>query len=72
VAEPYLVVNQTHPEPLTPYEVKLSGAIMEVFATGTHDLAGLTAGLNALGLHGPDGGAWTEDDLRAEMRRLGE
>lgn len=67
----YLEAHQTHPEPFSPYELKLSGAIMEVFGTGVHDLPGLVAGLNDLGLHAPDGGPWTEDNLRAEMHRLG-
>ncbi|MGW1738307.1 recombinase-like helix-turn-helix domain-containing protein [Nocardia sp. NPDC001965] len=67
----YLEPNQTHPEPISPYETKLSGSIMEVFGRGTHDLPGLIAGLNELGLHAPDGQAWNEDNFRAEMRRLG-
>jgi hypothetical protein len=71
VREQYLDPHQTHPEPITPYEVKLSGAIMEIFGTGTHDLAGLVAVLNGLGLHAPEGSAWTEENFRAEMNRLG-
>ncbi len=69
--EQYLEVHQNHPEPISPYEHKLSGAIMEVFGRGTHDLPGLVEGLNGLGLHAPDGSAWTTDNFRAEMRRLG-
>lgn len=65
----YLEVHQTHPEPITPYETKLSGAILEVFSGGTHDLAGLVAGLNSLGLAAPDGKEWTEESFRAEMQR---
>ena len=72
MAEQYLDPHQTHPEPITPYERKLSGAVMEVFGTGTHDLPGLVAGLNGLGLHAPDGTPWTEENFRAEMRRLGD
>ncbi|EOM74479.1 hypothetical protein DW322_01565 [Rhodococcus rhodnii] len=68
----YLDANQTHPDPISPYEENLSGAIMEVFATGVHDLPGLVAGLRDLGLHAPDGGDWTEENLRAELRRLGD
>ncbi|NLU82235.1 recombinase-like helix-turn-helix domain-containing protein [Rhodococcus sp. HNM0569] len=68
----YLEAHQTHPEPFSPYEEKLSGSIMEVFEQGVRDLPGLVSGLNDLGLHAPDGGAWTEDNFRAEMRRLGE
>lgn len=70
--EQYLEVHQTHPEPISAYEMKLSGAIMEVFGRGVHDLPGLTEGLNGMGLHAPDGNPWTEDTFRAEMRRLGE
>ncbi|OYO18340.1 hypothetical protein CGZ93_15210 [Enemella dayhoffiae] len=69
--EQYLEPHQTHPEPFSPYELKLSGSIMEVFARGTHDLPGLIKGLNDLGLHGPGGREWTEDSFRDEMRRLG-
>lgn len=69
--EQYLEPHQTHPEPMSPYELKLSGAIMEIFGTGVHDLPGLVAGLNGLGLHGPDGNRWTDETFRAEMRRLG-
>jgi hypothetical protein len=69
--EQYLETHQTHPDPISPYEAKLSGAIMEVFGRGVHDLPGLVAGLNGLGLNAPDGNAWTEDNFRAEMQRLG-
>ena len=68
----YLEVHQTHPDPFTPYETKLAGSIMEIFGRGTHDLPGLVAGLNDLGLHAPDGGEWTEDSFRTEMRRMGD
>ena len=70
--EQYLDAHQTHPGPISPYEAKLSGAIMEVFGRGVHDLPGLVAGLNGMGLNAPDGGPWTEDNFRAEMRRLGD
>lgn len=70
--EQYLEVHQTHPQAFSPYETKLSGAIMEVFGRGVHDLPGLMDGLNGLGLNAPDGSPWTEDNFRAEMRRLGD
>jgi hypothetical protein len=70
--EQYLEVHQTHPHPISPYEAKLSGAIMEVFGRGVHDLPGLVDGLNGMGLNAPDGGTWTEDNFRSEMRRLGD
>lgn len=68
----YLEVHQTHPQPFTPYETKLAGSIMEIFRRGTHDLPGLVQGLNDLGLHSPDGGEWTEENFRDEMRRMGD
>lgn len=63
--------HQTRRWPPPPYEVKLAGAIEEVFAGGTHDLAGLVAGLNAAGMAAPDGGAWTEERFVEQMRVLG-
>ena len=68
----YLEVHQTHPEPISPYEKKLAGSIMEVFGRGVHDLPGLVAGLNDLGLKAPDGAAWDEETFRSEMRRMGQ
>jgi hypothetical protein len=69
--EQYLDTHQTHPDPISPYEAKLSGAIMEVFGRGVHELPGLLDGLNAMGLNAPDGGQWHEKNFRSEMRRLG-
>ena len=69
--EQYLDAHQTHPDPMSPYEAKLSGAIMEVFGRGVHELPGLLDGLNAMGLNAPDGGQWNEENFRSEMRRLG-
>lgn len=69
--EQYLEVHQTHPHPISAYEEKLSGSIMEIFGRGVYDLPGLIEGLNGLGLNAPDGGAWNEDNFRSEMRRLG-
>jgi hypothetical protein len=69
--EQYLDAHQTHPHPISPYEAKLSGAIMEVFGRGVHELPGLLDGLNAMGLSAPDGGQWNEENFRSEMRRLG-
>ncbi len=69
--EQYLETHQTHPDQISPYESKLSGAIMEVFGRGVHELPGLLDGLNAMGLNAPDGGQWYEENFRSEMRRLG-
>ncbi|MFD0900635.1 recombinase-like helix-turn-helix domain-containing protein [Actinomadura sediminis] len=67
----YLEVHQTRDREPTPYELKLAGAIEEVFATGVHDLPGLVAGLRARGVTAPGGEPLTEDTFRAEMSRLG-
>lgn len=70
--EPYLAIHQTHPEPITPYENKLAGSLTEVFSSGATTLDEVVEGLNALGLHGPDGKPWSDHTFRAEMRRLGK
>lgn len=70
--EPYLETHQSHPDPITPYERKLAGSLTEIYSSGVDTLDGVVAGLNDLGLHGPDGGPWTAENFRAEMRRLGK
>lgn len=68
LAEPaYLVPNQTRTGPLTPYDDKLAGAIRQIFQTGTHDLDGLVAGLNRIGIHAPDGQPWTAESFSHDM-----
>ncbi len=59
---------RTH-EP-TAYEMKLAGAIEEVFGSGRHDLTGLVEGLNDMGVLGPGGEPWTEDTFRDEIKQL--
>lgn len=54
-----------------PYELKLAGAIEEIFGRGTHDLSGVLVELNGAGLSAPDGRPWTEESFVAEMHRLG-
>jgi hypothetical protein len=67
----YLVKNQTRQAEPTAYERKLAGAIEEVFGSGRHDLEGLVAGLNDLGVLAPGGKQWTEESIAAEIKRLG-
>lgn len=67
----YLVKNQTRPAEPTAYERKLAVAIEEVFGSGRHDLEGLVAGLNDLGVLAPGGRQWTEESFAAEIKRLG-
>lgn len=67
----YLVTHQTRTADPTAYELKLAGAIEEVFGTGRHDLPGLLSGLNDMGVLAPGGAPWSEESFRAEMQRLG-
>lgn len=67
----YLNPRQSRAGDPGPYEIRLAGAIEEVFGSGVHDLPGLVSGLNDRGLFAPDGAAWTEQTFTAEMRRLG-
>lgn len=67
----YPKAHQSRHAPPSEYEMKLAGAIEEVFRNGTHDLPGLLAELANAGLVAPDGRAWTEESFAAEMHRLG-
>ncbi len=66
----YLEPFQARTAEPSAYEMKLAGAIEEVFGTGRHDLPGLVAGLNELGIPAPGGDAWTADSYVHEIRRL--
>ncbi|MEV4951867.1 MULTISPECIES: recombinase-like helix-turn-helix domain-containing protein [Paenarthrobacter] len=70
--EQYLDANQSRVGPANPYELKLAGALSEIFASGSHELPAIISGLNNLGLNAPDGEPWDETRFRSEMRRLGE
>jgi hypothetical protein len=59
----------------TPYELKLAGAIEEVFGSGRHDLHELVDGLNELGVPAPGGETgtaqtWTAQTFTTEIKRL--
>jgi hypothetical protein len=54
----------------TPYELKLAGALEEVFGSGRHDLAGVVDGLNEVGVPAPGGAAWTTASFTTEIERL--
>lgn len=70
--EQYLEANQSRVGPANPYELKLAGALSEIFASGSHELPAIISGLNNLGLNAPDGNPWDETRFRSEMRRLGD
>ncbi|MGH3949194.1 MAG: recombinase-like helix-turn-helix domain-containing protein [Pseudonocardiaceae bacterium] len=71
MTEQYLVEHQARATDPTPYEMKLAGAIEELFGSGRHDLPGLVAGLNDMGVLAPGGQRWTGESFAAEMKRLG-
>ena len=68
--EQYLEENQARRRPPTAYELKLAGAIEEVFATGVHDLDGLVGGLAALGVTTRDGQPMTAETFLSEIKDL--
>lgn len=65
------VAWQTRAAPPTDAESRFADALQRILADRIHDLAGIVARLNADGLPAPDGSAWTEASLRAELARLG-
>jgi hypothetical protein len=67
----YLSPHQSRAADPSPYEVRLAGAIEEIFGAGSHDLPGLLRGLADAGLSAPDGQPWTEEAFIAEIERLG-
>lgn len=69
--DPYLEPHQARRSPPTDYENLLASAIEAAFGAGVWDLPGLVARLNADGLRTPEGDAWTEDNYRAVIARLG-
>ena len=70
VREPENTVWQTRLHAQTDYERRLADALEEILVEGTHDLAGIVAGLNGLGMRDEQNRAWTEESFKAEMKRL--
>lgn len=70
MSDRYLEPVQSRTTAPTPYELKLAGAIEEVFGSGRHDLPGLVAGLNELGIPAPDGATWDADMFLTVMESL--
>ncbi len=68
----YLEPFQARDTEPSPYEMKLAGAIEEVFGTGRHDLDGLVDGLNELGVPAPGGATWTAESFTTEIKRLAD
>ena len=68
----YLEPFQARDTEPSPYEMKLAGAIEEVFGTGRHDLEGLVDGLNELGVPAPGGTTWNAESFTTEIKRLAD
>lgn len=67
----YNATHQTRSAPPSAWEDRLGDAIEAAFAQGIHDLAGLVAELNRVGVADPEGQAWTTQRYAEEMARLG-
>lgn len=55
----------------TDYPDRLCAALMGLFEAGAQDLPEIVAGLNGAAFAPPEGDAWTEALLCAELHRLG-
>ena len=64
------VVWQSRSAPPTEYEDALADALEDIMSDGTHDLAGIAAGLAKHRVKAQDGKAFTEDSLKEEFKRL--
>jgi hypothetical protein len=62
---------QTRAAPPSEYENRLGDALEAAFDQGATELAALVTHLNQTQLRAPDGAAWTEASLAAELKRLG-
>ena len=65
------LVWQTRAAPPGDYENALADALVACFEDGVTELADLVDRLNARGVLGPDGLAWTAERFEREMARLG-
>ncbi len=64
-------IFRTRLESASEYELALAENLCEILGRGMHDLPAIVEGLRTSDLTSPDGGAWTETQLLAEIKRLG-
>lgn len=64
------VVWQTRSAPPTDYENTLGDALEDIMSDGTHDLAGIVAGLAQRRIKAQDGSEFTEESFKEELKRL--
>ncbi|RDU99867.1 recombinase-like helix-turn-helix domain-containing protein [Trinickia dinghuensis] len=65
-------VWQTRKAEPTQYENDFGDALEQAFEAGAAELDEVVAGLNRIGFRTPEGAAWDETRLAAELRRLAE
>ena len=65
-------VSQIREEAPTEYETALCKALGDILTAGTHELCDIVQALDDGALAPEGGGAWTEENFRAEMARLGD
>ena len=65
-------VWQTRKSEPTQYENDFGDALEHAFEAGAAELDEVVAGLNRIGFRTPEGAAWDEARLAAELRRLAE
>jgi hypothetical protein len=63
--------HQTRPAEWPAEFSRFGDALEAVLGSGTHDLAGIVAGLNERDCRAPDGAVWTEASLRRRLADLG-
>lgn len=64
--------HQTMPWPPPAYEMQLARTLEGIYASGTHDLAGVVASLQHSTIRSPDGSPWTDESFLAALRAFGE
>ena len=67
----YLEVHQTRDKEPGDYENLLGDALERAFAAGVTEISRLVQELADYGVPAPGGQSWSEDLLRAELKRLG-
>ncbi|MDV6012019.1 recombinase-like helix-turn-helix domain-containing protein [Haloechinothrix sp. LS1_15] len=62
---------QSRTAPTSNYADALADELEAIYSSGTHDLPGVVAALNASGVRPPDGREWTEATFTAQLAELG-
>ena len=65
------IVHQTRVDSPTDYENELGQALEEIFSDNVIELENIISRLNEMDVQPHSGAVWTEENFRAEMKRLG-